>query len=102
MFLLPLLKDFLREYFPEGRIESMQKEYGSIITDDTEKLQQQYDSYAFQYNNTFKEKQKNTLVKLFSEQVKKVPMNTKSSLFKRNLIVKNNLWRLTNLKLSFT
>ena len=68
--------DFLREYFPEGRIESMQKEYGSIITDDTEKLQQQYDSYAFQYNNTFKEKQKNTLVKLFLEQVKKVPEKT--------------------------
>lgn len=53
--------DFLGEYFPEGRIESMQEEYCSIITDNTEKLQQQYDSFAFKYNDTFKEKEKTLL-----------------------------------------
>ena len=68
--------DFLGEYFPEGRIESMQEEYCSIITDNTEKLQQQYDSFAFKYNDTFKEKEKNTLVRLFADQVKKFPNKT--------------------------
>ena len=50
--------------FPEGRIESMQEEYCSIITDNTEKLQTAIRFLCFKYNDTFKEKEKNTLVRL--------------------------------------
>lgn len=61
--------DYLRAYFNEDKIKCMQEEYCAIIMDETERIQKTYDAYAIEYNNSFHEREKTTLVKAFKENV---------------------------------
>ena len=47
----------------------MQEEYCAIIMDEAERIQKTYDAYAIEYNNSFHEREKTTLVKAFKENV---------------------------------
>ncbi|MDE5649238.1 MAG: AMP-binding protein, partial [Oscillospiraceae bacterium] len=68
--------DYLGTYFDDDKIKSMQEEYCSIITGTNTQLQKKYNSISEKYNETFREREKNTLVKLFLKQVALHPDKT--------------------------
>jgi yersiniabactin nonribosomal peptide synthetase len=68
--------DYLAAYFDSEDIKNMQAEYCSIITGDTSDVQEKYDSLARQYNTSFREREKTTLVKLFRDKAVEFPENT--------------------------
>lgn len=68
--------DYLSAYFDSEKIKNMQKEYCSIITDNMMQIQKEYNEKAEHYNNTFCERNKNTLVKLFLRKALILPEKT--------------------------
>lgn len=61
--------DYLSAYFSKNDIKNMQEEYCGIITG--ESVQKKYDLFAEQYNDSFREREKTTLVRLFKDKAGK-------------------------------
>jgi len=68
--------DYLSAYFDNKDIKNMQAEYCSIITGNTSAVQKKYDRLAHQYNASFREREKTTLVRLFRDKASEFPENT--------------------------
>lgn len=68
--------DYLSAYFSKNDIKNMQEEYCGIITADMQSVQKKYDSFAEQYNDSFRERGKTTLVRLFKDKAEEFPEYT--------------------------
>ena len=68
--------DYLSSYFSDEKIKDMQDEYCSIITENTAQLQEKYDKVSMDYNNSWREREQTTLVRLFKEKAQAFPDKT--------------------------